>query len=254
MRVSGTVRSFLVIPRSMGRCGSTWFCNLLDGHPQVSCVGEIFNPDLRKRWEPVLQAMRDPEDVAGLFGALAARSPAVSARGFKVFREHVGDDRLARLVQFVDAVVLIHRENLTAALASDFHGRSSGTWHATVDEPAPQDGDTHAVHIDIDRARARLELAKTTERTVLELVMRTGKPCHEVVYEALVDHQQETLDAAFAFLGLPPHAVESGYRKLHKSASFVANLEEVNRELGPEYGMLPRPEAEPPSNSEPDSE
>ncbi|MEM7202882.1 MAG: hypothetical protein AAF628_21670 [Planctomycetota bacterium] len=231
------VRTFVVLPKTIGRCGSTWLCDLIDSHPDASCLGEVFNPDQRETYHDLFGCLGESQDPARLFGCLATLLPGARVWGFKLFRQTLGDRLLREVLAHVDAVVLINRQNLTQALASELHARETKLWHVR-DEALPADALQHRIVIDVEAARERLASAVATGVAIERMLGETGVPSVEIDYEQLVASTETCMAQVFSFLALPPAAVRSTYRKIHGDSAFVANLDEVNRELGPSFGYL----------------
>ncbi|MEM7203447.1 MAG: hypothetical protein AAF628_24500 [Planctomycetota bacterium] len=246
-------RNFVVLPRTIGRCGSTWLCDLIDSHPQASCLGELFNPGTAQAFREILEPLGDERAPPPVFAQIAGAAPQAHAVGFKIFRETLRDreatdpsrgldqaDRILRqYLGFVDFVVLIDRKNLTEALASELHVRATKRWHLREGAELPDTFDD-SITIDLPSAARRLRNAQQTGDVISGMLSELGTPTTTVLYEDLMADTQKVMDGVFDALQLGPAPVKSQFRKMHHDASFVANLDEVNRVLGPEFGMLRR--------------
>lgn len=229
--------NFFVLPRTIGRCGSTWLCELIDSHPQIACLNEVFNPGQSERYQPVLEHLGESRDPAMLYDGIAAFRPGMTQIGFKLFREQISDDDLGNLIAYADRIVLIDRENLTQAIASQFHAEATDKWFLREGESAP-DKMTESIEIDLKKARARLEYARRTGVELSARIEAAGTPSTIISYEHLTQDTQAVMDNLFAFLGLPPSPVKSSLRKVHANTDFVTNRDEVNAEFEAEFGRL----------------
>ena len=230
-------KRFVVLPRTMGRCGSTWYCELLNSHSRVSCLGEVFNRSLRDQFEPIHASLARKADPDVLFAEFAKLSPASEWLGFKIFRGQIEDAHLEQLICGIDFVLMIDRRNLTAALASDLHAEISGRFHVR-DVQHLASVRSGKITIDVDHARQKLRGVKAVADQISAIVKTVGVRTVETYYEDLLVDSQGVMDGVFLELGLVPEEVQSSVIKIHHDASFVANLSEVNRELGSEFGRL----------------
>jgi len=130
------------------RSGSSYLVNLLGGHPEIHCCGEIFNPDgVNLRWpkeaggrravreqEIELESLRQTDPVAFLERVYATDfdRPVV---GFKIFKNHhpkmlahiLADGNIAKIVHF--------RANVLARYASNLAARKSGNFGRVGEKP-----------------------------------------------------------------------------------------------------------------------
>ncbi len=130
------------------RSGSSYLVNLLGGHPEIHCCGEIFNPDgVNLRWpkeaggrravrraEIELESLRQTDPVAFLERVYATDfdRPVV---GFKIFKNHhpkmlthiLADRNIAKIVHF--------RANVLARYASNLAARKSGNFGRVGEKP-----------------------------------------------------------------------------------------------------------------------
>ncbi len=231
-------KHFAVLPRTMGRCGSTWLCDLIDSHPAVTCLGEVFNPGEAAYYGAFADAAGPQRDAAALFAAIEAARPGAAAYGFKAFREDLETDALRRILAHLDAVVFIERKNLTRALVSELHARATKRWHLRAGAELPEGFFEQRIEVDVEQARNRLRNAVETGRILAEMVDSAGVAAVRIEYEQLVAATQGTMDGVFGVLGVAPHAVTSRFRKMHQGVDFVANLDAVNAALGDEFGQL----------------
>lgn len=228
---------FIVLPRTMGRCGSTWYCELLNSHSRVSCLGEVFNWTLRDHFKSIRASLARKADPDVLFSEIAKFSPESEWFGFKIFRGQIEDTHLDQLIRGLDLILMIDRRNLTAALASDLHAKISGKFHVR-DVQHLASVKSGKITIDIDHARKKLRVLKAAADQLSAFVRTVGIRTVETHYEDLLADTQGVMDGVFLELDLVPEEVRSSVIKIHHDMSFVANLSDVNRELGPEFGRL----------------
>ncbi len=226
------------MPKTMGRCGSTWFCDMLNAHSRILCAGEVFNPALRSEYVEAVNAWETSRDSAAVFRVLAKRSADAELVGFKVFREQVGDDVLQQLFRGIEHLILIERENLTAALVSELRAKQTTLWHARNEFDTASARAAPSLWVDVQSGRNRLAHARRTGVAVESIARAMRKDIIEVTYEAMLRDAGSVMANVFQRLGLGLERVSSQFRKLHDGYEFVGNLREVNEVLGPEFGTL----------------
>jgi hypothetical protein len=130
------------------RSGSSYLVNLLGGHPDVHCCGEIFNPDgVNLRWPKEAGGRRAVRELESELEALRQTDPAAFLErvfttdfgrpvvGFKIFKNHhpkalvhiLADRNIAKIVHF--------RANVLARYASNLAARKSGNFGRVGDKP-----------------------------------------------------------------------------------------------------------------------
>ena len=230
-------RTFVVVPKSIDRCGSTWFCQLLDSHPRVACLHEVFNPDCAANFAALHAEVGAEPEPARLFAAIAAQLPGRDWYGFKLFERHVGAERTARLLAAVDLVLLIDRQNLMRAVASWLVSARTQTWQV-FGERAAKKARRETIAIDVELARSKCEWAVKCGREMQALVRTAGTPHIEITYESLVADCQGMMQRVFAALQLPPAPVRAKVVRIHPDASYVRNAIELDQALGARFGYL----------------
>jgi len=130
------------------RTGSSYLVNLLGGHPEIHCCGEIFNPDgVNLRWPKEAGGRRAARELEGELEALRQTDPVTFLErvfttdfgrpvvGFKIFKNHhpkalthiLADRNIAKIVHF--------RANVLARYASNLAARKSGNFGRVGDKP-----------------------------------------------------------------------------------------------------------------------
>jgi hypothetical protein len=230
--------TFLMVPQSIGRCGSRWLGELLDSHPAITCLDELFNEALDV-YEPIRTRLGDSRDPGRIYAEIRGTFPDSVAWGFKVFEAQIGPGVLDPLLAHVDRVVLIDRSNLTEAAVSMQMAANSGVWHHRNGEAVRQ-ARTETLRVDITKALNLLRWAKERRERMASRVTDSGTPALEVCYESLRANPSATLDGVVDFLGIPasPVPLSATVRKAREDYAFVLNRDEVNDALGEEFGYL----------------
>ncbi len=218
-RRAGT-RFLILFP---GRTGSSWLVSALKTHPQVRAEGEIL-------------VKQDAKAQQRLFVDLHATPPPPGhAAGFKTKLKDVADlDDLRRRIDGTPlAVILMRRSDLVRLAISRITARRlhqhSGRWNL-------DDRTSAAPTRPIDAAEL-IEAIEHCDRTVRELeefLAGFDAPRLDLEYAQILAEPTATLDRVQAFLGVPPHPLQSGVRKntdedLHRA---VPNLPELLAAIG----------------------
>jgi LPS sulfotransferase NodH len=214
---------------AQGRSGSTLLVDLLNSHPQISCLAEIFAGH-------VISGVRDPVGFAeGLLGL--GRLPA---GGFKVKIYQISRDQrrdpaefLARFHRRGWKLIHLRRENVLRQAVSDLRSEMTREFHQ-VGAREPAAGGRAPVAIP---PRSLLEsMARRREYLAAEERALAGLPHLTLRYEQDLlepEARARAMDRVFAYLGLPPHRAETAFRKVLSSdlSQVLANYEQVRRAL-----------------------
>ncbi|MCP5090611.1 MAG: hypothetical protein GY949_06795 [Gammaproteobacteria bacterium] len=177
-------------------------------------------------------------DAQQLFARIAQQDPRATQLGLKTFREQIGDEALEPLLAAADHLLLLERSNLTAALVSELRAQQTSLWHATNKRTVAKDLAAEALVVDIEAGRQRLRHALDNGSRINAMAAAAGIRTMRLTYEDLVATTEATMNRVFVHLGVDARPVHSSFRRVHKAWDFVGNLDEVNRELGPEFGTL----------------
>lgn len=230
---------FLVLPRSVGRCGSTWFCDLINSHRYVECLNELFNPGWAKTYAQVLEHLRGSRDPARVYHEIQSFRPGRTHYGFKTFESQVAPHELEAILRYVDRVLLLDRENLMQAHASQLHAEATDTWIFKEGDKKPEpseDGD--GIEVDLGEASLALFRARRRAEQLTERVAASGTPYKLFTYEGLVEDTQAVLDDVFDFLAIETRPVKSEFKKVPRKKNFFSNRDQINEVLGPVFGQL----------------
>ena len=225
--------NFVIVPHSMGRCGSTWLCDLLDSHPQICCLSEVFNPGLIPRHKPILDHLGATGDPAFLYEGIRLHRPGHDGYGCKIFKEQLSPPDLRKVMVFVDRIILIDRENLTQALVSQLRAERNAAWATHDTKPPLRD-----LHVPVDKAEEWLNYTKSSAADFEKRIEDIDTPRSRVTYEDLCRDHQAAIDALVTDLGLPAAPTRSSLQKQNKTYDFVSNREELNEAFGAEFGYL----------------
>lgn len=205
----------LFVVLAQPRSGSTYLCDLLDGHPAAVCHGELFHGRcifyargfaLRPGLEPQRAAALRRSSPLGFLEAVVAASLADGIRrvGFKLFPEHepIVLDWLAR--HRTIPVLRLRRRSWLAQYSSFRIAQLDGTWFNV-----PGGQRTRRVRFSL---RGYLDYAErlAAEERLIHALLR-GRPCLELDYETL--GRPEVQQRILGFLQLPPAPLSSRYVK-----------------------------------------
>lgn len=228
---------FLVLPRSVGRCGSTWFCDLINSHRYVECLNELFNPGWAETYSQVLEHLDGSRDPQRVYHEIQSFRPGRTHYGFKTFESQVEPHELEAILRYVDRVLLLDRDNLMQAHASQLHAEATDTW-IFKDGDAKPEADGTAIEVDIGEASLALMRARKRADQLTQRVAATGTPYKLFTYEGLVEDTQAVLDDVFDFLAIERRPVKSEFKKVPRKKDFFSNKEEINTVLGDVFGRL----------------
>ncbi len=210
------------------RCGSNLVESALNDHPQIVCLGEVFNHGLersKKRLEklaamepePLLRGklLSDPDlprkDPIGFVRTLTRKDCGpIQVVGFRAFYHHL-DRRAWRQVRRQPNLRVIHliRENLLAQLYSLRRAEETGIWIATSTP-------TQLVPISIpfEDCRAFFEERKRQVDHFRKFFAKSIY--HELTFEDLSDpaHQPRHLEALQEFLSVRAQPLTSPFRRI----------------------------------------
>ena len=213
----GVEAPFVIFGR--GRSGSTLLVNLLDSHPDVTCLGEI---------------LRYPVVFPHTYIANCVSHRGAKAVGFKLLSYQLkngldlpsGGPFLRKLVKDGYRIVYLHRENLFRHAISNLYAVKRGVYHQDKAAGAPQPKI-------IIRPKEMLAWMEGSEGLgVYEREALAGLDYTEIRYErdlATPDVQERTTQRLINDLGLPPAPSSAPLRKVTPEAlgDFVANIDEL---------------------------
>ncbi|MEM7144510.1 MAG: sulfotransferase [Verrucomicrobiota bacterium] len=217
--------SDLFIVRTLPRSGSHLLRGLLSAHPQVDCLGEIFNP----LGPPDQQAhAQDLENTAELFERLNDRAQEHATKVGFVCHSYVGYDhpvhpagvhswekKWASLWQVAQEtnvpIIRLYRSNAFLRYLSLMKARHLNQWQLwKADGVEPEH---RSVSIDpIDLAA----FLKDTETFVNEWHLATPAAI-DIDFDDLVAQPSETANAVFQMLGVPPLEVKPATLRTSRS-------------------------------------
>jgi LPS sulfotransferase NodH len=234
-----SARDFVIF--ATPRSGSSHLVSLLDSHPQIRCLGEIFNLKggaMRalglKPKEAVQQAGRDPLGyLNGLIGRSRAEIPAKPALGFKLMLHH--DPRVIDHVLETPswAVILLERRDRLAQWSSMKMAKTTGQWGARKGE-APKE----APKVTFSASQFD-EYCFRMEARYASIAHRLGdRPVLRLYSEDIDDRHAELLgflgvDASTANVLNSRQARQNTTELQDRIANFGAYLRYVNRQQRP---------------------
>lgn len=255
------VQRFMVL--GSARTGSNLLLSLLSAHPHIKTYGELFNFDMLPRGS-LLEALEDPATFLRR-RVYQTHKPEIAAVGFKMFYEHLTRDYFRKLIDVSDAspqlqekyaqfsnfiesnyawevleqrfrttweflqddqslaVIHLQRRNMLHTLISLKRAFTTSQWWSLKSSPQT----TSAVYLDPAECRRyfhKLDSCATEADTAF-----AGHPKINVMYEDLIEKQQDTLQQIFAFLKVSPEPVTTRMKKqnLASPRETVSNYEEL---------------------------
>lgn len=231
------MNKFIVL--STQRSGSSFVCSLLDSHPRIRCLEEIFmrrnrnaityrsyrNASLRRRLEHLLERRRSIESyLAGVYDA----QPDLDAVGFKLMYEQV--QRYPELVDWCRSndVMVVHliRMNALKTIVSRQVALKRGVYLSTKPvKPVTVSLNTSRLVPELERAARLVD----TNRSIF-----SSLPYTELFYEHFLARRGEELGRVLSFLGcdddvqLTSDLVKTSPDSL---ATLIDNYEDVRRRL-----------------------
>ena len=237
------------------RCGSNRVESALNDHPQILCLGEVFNHGLersQKRLEKLAAIDPEPPLRGKLLGYSEAPSKdpmgfvrtlrqedcgPIQVVGFRTFYDHL-DRRVWRQMRRQPNLRVIHliRENLLAQLYSLRRAEETGVWISTSTP-------TQLVPINLpfEDCRAFFEERKRQVDRFRKFFAKSIY--HELTFEDLSDpdHQPEHLAALQEFVSVRAQPLTSPFKRITTTplSDSVANyLELQSRFEGTEWEPL----------------
>lgn len=193
------------------RTGSTWLCQMLDGHPEVRCFGEVYHPEpvaMNRTGPPELMPDRRFCEFPGGHRAYHAHLAdlAGGARlGYKLMYNQASPRLLASLLGRA-RMIHLRRDPLDSCL-SEAVMEHTGTAHSSTRleiEPFA-----------VDPVRFRKKLATLQRRIAIATAISRAFRSLDVNYADLARDRQRELSRIFDVLGLAPHAIgETTTRKI----------------------------------------
>lgn len=209
---AGQALPFVIVAHA--RTGSNLLAELLDSHPDATCGGELFNPDLiatgRLGFEPSpdldaanLDRLRR-EDPAACFEQLRASAARRDLRafGFKLlYVQAISEYRITDHLLGLPDLRVIHltRRDRLARHVSHVRAAASDSWWASADEARAR-RTKERVSIDPRAAWGDFEFAELLEHRMRATF--AAQRVLEVVYEDLVDDLEPQCARLLDFLGL----------------------------------------------------
>jgi len=183
-------RRFIILARS--RTGSNLLVSLINRHPRLHCLGEIF----KDRHDRELDAM--------MKRAFPRYPRRIEAGGTKVFYYHPRDDESGELwhrLTAIDGLSVIHlrRQNLLRSIVSQRIAQGTGNWRS-VDGATSRPSKT--VTLSVDELGTLFGQVRQWEREAEERF--AGHRVLELTYEALAEDMVGTFRKATDFLQVKP--------------------------------------------------
>ncbi len=203
-------RKFVIISRS--RTGSTLLMSLLDSHPNIECVGEIFKNT---------QGIAPFTVWVRYFGKRLKRIKAV---GFRMFYYHPenGDQKVWELLKADSSIVIVHltRQHLLRMLLSQRIGVKTNRWKQRENEKTPLALRDKQIYLSVLECEAFfLDTTRFERETRQSFVNHT---VIELVYEDLVANKSRALLPVFEGFKVPTVTTTTDLIKQNKE--FLSEL------------------------------
>jgi LPS sulfotransferase NodH len=255
------VQRFMIL--GSARTGSNLLLSLLSAHPHIKTYGELFNLDMLPQGS-LLEALEDPATFLRK-KVYQTHKPEIAAVGFKMFYDHLTRDYFKKLIDVSDAspqlqekyaqfssfiesnyawevleqrfrkaweflrddqslaVIHLQRRNMLDTLISLKQAYMTSQWWSLKSSPQT----TSAVYLDPVECRRYFDKLDSFAAEADKAFA-----CHpkiNVIYEDLIEKQQDTLQQIFAFLKVTPEPVTTRMKKqnLASPRETVSNYEEL---------------------------
>ncbi|MEW6650485.1 MAG: Stf0 family sulfotransferase [Chloroflexota bacterium] len=237
---------FIILGRS--RTGSNYLRGLLNSHPAVLTLGEIFrnedtidfdHPDFVLTPQVLSLYQSDPEKFLDtvVFRKVPAKTQAL---GFKLFYYHAREGNFSRLWQTLERRTHIHilhikRRNILRTHVSRENAQQTGKWVNTSGEKE----EARSFHLDYQVCLEDFIRTRQWEQEAEQFFKY--HPVYEINYEDLVENTAGHIHEIQQFLGLPPHPVQARtYKQIQKPLSeIIANYAELKHEFaGSEWAVF----------------
>ena len=258
---NSNVQRFMIL--GSARTGSNLLLSLLSAHPHIKTYGELFNLDMLPQGS-LLEALEDPATFLRR-RVYQTHKPEIAAVGFKMFYEHLTRDYFGKLIDVSDAspqlqekyaqfsnflesnyawevleqrfrttweflhddqslaVIHLQRRNMLHTLISLKRAYTTSHWWSLKSSPQT----TSAVYL--DPAECCRYFHKLDSFAAEADTAFSGHPKINVMYEDLIEKQQDTLQQIFAFLKVSPEPVTTRMKKQNLESPWetVSNYEEL---------------------------
>jgi len=218
----------------MPRTGSTYFCHLLNSHPDVICHGELFHPFEVMTHDDVPESLKDVEarkrDPMGLVEGIYRCRRQAKAVGFKIFPNH-NDQVYANLLHDRGTKkVVLRRRNLLKAYTSKLIVARTGLW-TSLEGDYPE-GRPVKVHVAYAAFRSYALNVRLSHRRVNRIIEQSGQPAFFIDYEDL--GCERTMRRLLGFLGVRDDvALTAPLRRQNPEelAQRISNFDALRRQL-----------------------
>lgn len=232
---ASTYTPFIILAQE--RTGSILLQRLLDSHPEIFCVGEIFNPSPKlrqtiKKVETPIAAGADPIAYLNRY-VFCDYPPETKAVGFRLFYTHARDKAWAHVWPYLRdrgvKVIHLQRRNLLDRYLSLQLAQRSNTW-LKLNEASGDYGDEM---ITLDPYDCFRDINGSQWWWHEADGFFADNPRLTVTYEALVDDQDVVTDEILDFLGLVQQPLISQTKKQRSrpKPQRIANYEALKQWL-----------------------
>lgn len=217
----------------LGRSGSTLLKQLLDSHPEITCEGELLNPEDKYVINPLLLNLvyRFPTQFFAL-RSLFSKNPVY---GFTLlFYQYSPPAKLVgKLIKKDWKFIRIYRENSLDQSLSHLVAEKTNMWHRFDGE----EKETPILTVSPEELKNRLNIFKKdkeTETTLFESFAHL-----KVVYEVDLKSQScwpETTRKIFEYLGVNPAPVSATIQKTYPLpySEIIRNYDELIKYVQPD--------------------
>jgi LPS sulfotransferase NodH len=220
------------------RSGSNFLRGLLNAHPDVVALGEIFREHGAIGWDirgyprsGKTLAMIEAHPVAFLKQTLFRRYPShLEAVGFKLFYHHARDEAWRSVWNYLQTdreirIIHLKRRNMLKAYLSRCMADRTGKWVHT------HGGEGPAVSISLDYEDCLEAFERTRHHEEACDTFFSGHDALALTYEDMADDYTAQFKRVQAFLGLDPRAVKPATFKQSRSplSQSISNYTELKR-------------------------
>lgn len=225
-----SVPFFILFPE---RSGSTYLCELLDGHPDITCEFEIFS--LQRKGSELLRRIPDADGALAKLKALYALPTQANGFKFKLPTQYKRYPEIAQyLLEHADEVrcIFLWRENLLKAAVSSQNLKRTKPVKRAQGVNLRERLDLGPLPLDIDMAQSYIERLDTNVKRHRKQAQKF-KHCIELTYEQLYADPDAMMRKLTAFLGVAPPLASGEVRSTKATTDSLrqalANYDEVEQ-------------------------
>jgi len=253
---SKSVKTFIIMANK--RSGSTWLLDTMNLHPQIKGIYEPFHD---KIWGNEYRRILKNDGVTKLYNRImdnliSKNNPNTTVYGFKVITEDANDNTNISLALEADCIILLERITVES-IVSCFKSENLHKWHFYDGETC--DFNKHKIYekwprnlskkikafrnkkmkINIQWIRRILNDRKRRLTILMAQIQKANKKILHISYDKLFGNKRKSMKKIYRILDVDSVFKQySSEIKIHTNYNWVINKDEINEQLGEEFGYL----------------